>query len=475
MATYYVSNSGSDTTGNGTELNPWATPRKAGEVLTTGDTLFIRGGTYDVDAWNHTTGQNFCQAAGTALAPILISAAIGSNGDFESVTFTGAIRREDTGNLFLPHYITWRGLYFPQGGFVVRGNSSGDRLNGWKIQHCVIRGGCDRSIVITDTSNVAGIRTNDAHLLTVEDCDIGFIDRVRSDNPAVHGGDGFKLYNTSSTIIQNCYIHDNYQQAAGDKQGGSDNVWRRNIIKDNPYGEHMRISTQPDSANGNLFNNNTEIYENIFISTAYAGSELFGVRLKVKTDSAKVHNNVFYGCGGIQTSADYNDATDPTEINTNAEIHSNIFMPTLHSSMKFVSCERWDANVPELLDFNCYYGSYSWIRNRNANVGLGQGDRASNTSSSLATWRTDNDARSRSDVDDNSINTDPLFVDPTSYTAAGFRLQAGSPCLGTGKDGLDMGCYPRRDDTVIGIRSFNPRNAPVRARSIKARGKGRFW
>src|SRR5437762_23138 len=37
------------------------------------------------------------------------------------------------------------------------------------------------------------------------------------------------------------------------------------------------------------------------------------------------------------------------------------------------------------------------------------------------------------------IDQDPLFVDAAN---GDFQLQAGSPCIGTGSDGTDMGAYP---------------------------------
>ncbi|MEK3916749.1 DNRLRE domain-containing protein [Paenibacillus sp. FSL H7-0331] len=43
---YYVSVSGNDTTGDGSLENPWRTIQKAADVMTAGDTCFIRGGVY---------------------------------------------------------------------------------------------------------------------------------------------------------------------------------------------------------------------------------------------------------------------------------------------------------------------------------------------------------------------------------------------------------------------------------------------
>lgn len=44
--TYYVATTGNDTTGNGSEGNPWLTIQKAVNLVQPGDTILVRGGTY---------------------------------------------------------------------------------------------------------------------------------------------------------------------------------------------------------------------------------------------------------------------------------------------------------------------------------------------------------------------------------------------------------------------------------------------
>ncbi len=45
-ASYYVSPFGNDSTGNGSESNPWSTPQKAADNVTAGDTVIVKPGTY---------------------------------------------------------------------------------------------------------------------------------------------------------------------------------------------------------------------------------------------------------------------------------------------------------------------------------------------------------------------------------------------------------------------------------------------
>jgi len=62
---YYVSPTGSDTTGNGSITNPWGTPSYAGLQLDNGDILYIRAGTWENEV--------ITSKSGIAIAPITIS------------------------------------------------------------------------------------------------------------------------------------------------------------------------------------------------------------------------------------------------------------------------------------------------------------------------------------------------------------------------------------------------------------------
>jgi flagellar basal body-associated protein FliL len=46
MATFYVSTTGSDTTGNGSQVSPWKTLAKATATVASGNTIHVNAGTY---------------------------------------------------------------------------------------------------------------------------------------------------------------------------------------------------------------------------------------------------------------------------------------------------------------------------------------------------------------------------------------------------------------------------------------------
>ena len=100
--TYYVSTSGSDTSLNtcagGTESSPWATIEFGMRCLQPGDTLIVRGGTYQQEVTPVTT-------SGTAAQPILVTAAPG-----ERVVIEGILWLRSDGNISGFDHWTIRGL-----------------------------------------------------------------------------------------------------------------------------------------------------------------------------------------------------------------------------------------------------------------------------------------------------------------------------------------------------------------------------
>src|SRR5678810_631241 len=87
MATYFIALTGNDTTGTGTQVNPWRTTTKGIAALNPGDTLYIRGG-----SWANTSLTGMVNKGGTSEAtritvagfpgetPIIMPAAASSGG-----------------------------------------------------------------------------------------------------------------------------------------------------------------------------------------------------------------------------------------------------------------------------------------------------------------------------------------------------------------------------------------------------------
>jgi hypothetical protein len=149
-ATYYVSTTGNDITGNGTISNPWLTLDKAWTVVNAGETIYLRGGTYNVtdtillESKSGTVGNEIKIYNYPNEYPIL---------DFGSTTYSQQIYGIRLDNV---HYVNIKGIRItniqPNGNYLMYGlilwsdvhnctfdNMEFDHINGWG---CVIGSNC---------------------------------------------------------------------------------------------------------------------------------------------------------------------------------------------------------------------------------------------------------------------------------------------------------------------------------------------
>ncbi len=83
---YYVTPSGSDSTGTGTSGNPYATPGKACGVMAASDVLYVKAGTYTATSGTINVGGGYCDPpSGTSDAPTQIIGYNVSTGDLMGV------------------------------------------------------------------------------------------------------------------------------------------------------------------------------------------------------------------------------------------------------------------------------------------------------------------------------------------------------------------------------------------------------
>ena len=99
MATFYVSTTGNDTTGNGSVGSPYRTITKGYSVTNPGDTVFVRGGTYAEKVLMNRSGSSglpITIAAYPGETPIVNGATLSATGYYDSlVTMTGSYNTVD--------------------------------------------------------------------------------------------------------------------------------------------------------------------------------------------------------------------------------------------------------------------------------------------------------------------------------------------------------------------------------------------
>lgn len=155
MPTFYVDKTGSDSTGDGSPVNPWLTILHALVGRVAGDTVYVRPGVY-------------------------------AESLFDAIP---------TGNASLPFTLSKDPAY---AGTVTLLPSSGIRVIslGTGISYVTISGlVLDATNVTTDCVKI----TNAAHHITIADCEL-------KNSPTAHG---ILINNTHDNLIQRCSIHDN--------------------------------------------------------------------------------------------------------------------------------------------------------------------------------------------------------------------------------------------------------------------------
>ena len=155
-----------------------------------------------------------------------------------------------------------------------------------------------------------------------------------------------------------------------------------------------------------------------------------GLYVNSNASGWEIYNNIIYNCSpnGTHIKA----VVGHTLYNNIFMSNANTYGPTGNALGAFAYS-----------DYSCFYDSGNFYLFYDV-----VGD--------LAAWQT------ASGLDAHSIDTNPLFINPANLD---FHLQSKSPCKGTGKDGLDMGAYPRNDGTIIGTISGSiPPNPPTSLR-----------
>lgn len=140
-AVYYVSASGGSDSNSGTEAAPWATVQKAASVLTAGDTVYIKNGTYALN--NHSSVKYLVPAnSGNSVSGWITFAA-----------YPGHTPVLDGGNAVLP-----------VGGLINIRNKEYIRISGLTVQN------------VDDNAEGIGIYVENSRYISIEKNHVRYID-----------------------------------------------------------------------------------------------------------------------------------------------------------------------------------------------------------------------------------------------------------------------------------------------------------
>lgn len=177
-ASYYVSPTGNDTSGNGSIEAPWFTLSKAWTVITAGDVIYMRGGTYAYTSTQVLTGKN-----GTSESRITIT------------SYGSEVPKVTKGGSFTYHNRNFTSLIFISANYIT---ISKLELTGFTQQDIYLW-----MPICLHTANNCILQELKVH----------------------HNGNGIRVTEASgSNLIVNCDIHDNHDPVSSTPYDDSDGI-----------------------------------------------------------------------------------------------------------------------------------------------------------------------------------------------------------------------------------------------------------
>jgi len=255
--TYYVSNNGTSSWANANNIRTPCSVSTAFAFATAGDTVYFRGGIYNVPAKNFGStyiGYYNPSNSGTGDAdsnrikfmayptetPIFNGTAGGSGDAAYYATIFGTNGK---------NYITFDGFSFrsDNGTKMARLIIYGANSTGITVKNCTFDGG---TTTISSTDNFEALRLERATNILIQRCIIkNYWQSSNWPNTS-----GIKLYWCSNVTVENCEIY-NCTAAIYNKSGSDNTTWRYNFIHDCAIGFYAATSSS--------YHNNGSFYHNI--------------------------------------------------------------------------------------------------------------------------------------------------------------------------------------------------------------------
>ena len=375
--------------------------------------------------------------------------------------------------------VSGKASYITIDGIVINGNNLAYNSGGTSTVHLIHFYG----VYSPSTSNNA----SETGIL-IENCELYSI--LTTTHP---GGNAALIFfeGVHSSVVQNNYLHDASSTNAtdlghvhaGEEYGCYNNLWTKNTIANCCSGIDAKNSDTGTECSYNYIFNVGAPIGNTASALAFEGFDGYAAGATTTGPAPinyKIHHNVLDGCCGVSIGDQTFDQLIPINIynnlvydtttgsnlgwhhNTNGasnlvSYYNNIYVATVGTGGGSSSAKLTTGSAAGnlLLDYNCYYQGSSTYTNFWSNF--------STAESTLANWKT------LMGQEAHSIAANPLFA--TSYTAGNgptqFQLGSGSPCLGTGQSGDNMGPW---DGTGAQIGCTQPGIYPITANSNNGSG-----
>lgn len=291
------------------------------------------------------------------------------------------------------------------------------------VKNCIINGG---TTVNTWSDNLEGLRIEKQVGLLAKNCTI--FNFNETDNN--HNTSAIKMYDNDSCTIRNLKVY-NCSNGLYAKRSNSHCVFKYNFVR-NCYLAGLEDSYLTNYSNGNKWHDNVIINCDDWLQWPTTESGIH--------DSLQIYNNTIYGT-----------AARIAWYVGRIKIYNNILSSSSGTTSLMNFCgSSPDTMILEECDHNNYNGASLTFGIYQNEPSEGGPRRASYAS--LASWKASTNLNGGGNPDDNSISSNPLFVNTsgTMDSVGDFRLAVNSPCKGTGRLNVDMGA---NIDSIIGSSS----------------------
>ena len=419
-ANYYVATTGNDTNA-GTEAAPFKTIQKAANIVNAGDTVYIRGGTYN--------GLVLVTKSGTAGNPIIFTNYAGETPVLDATGKTSA------------DY--WNGVFTIRG--TATSKTSHVRVSGLKIQNNTANNGFGISCYYCADSE---IRNNKTYNTRISGIVVGYGDRV-----VVDGNDIEKANNTgeqenlsilresSFVTVTNNVVHDNGNDSGGGegidiKQGSHDVLVQGNTVYNNTK---VGIYVESwDKLTYNIVVDRNKIYS-IGKSGVALGSECGGPLRNVTISNNLIYNNTRHGVNvgiwGDLFGQCGSPAPTPGNIN-GVKIVNNTIVGNGQNGINYTR----DTGLPVHPEFGNIYIANNLIHDNGHKTLNFPGCPISHNAHAevVSHYTIENNllngtsGKPRCDWGSEMLGTNPLLAAPQLVSATDFHLTASSPAIDAG-------------------------------------------
>jgi uncharacterized repeat protein (TIGR02543 family) len=417
-----------------------------------GDTVYFLEGTYNTVPASPPSGENpgnyqhyrakwEPKHSGTASAPITFAAYPGAEVIINGI-LPGEIIADNSSPDMIRVFSTGRQDHIIFDGFIIQatdgagGQKLGSIIIGYDIanwdnssNYCIIRNcifkGLDTPILTTD--NREAIRIEYAQHTLVQNC---YLQNIRQPINWQNTG-AIKMYDTKYTTVENCEIF-NCTSSIYDKRNSEFSTFRNNYINNCNDGIHITGYGPNNRSN----HDDLTIYNNVIINSNHC-SIWNECQDDSHSDRMTIYNNTFYTGNAPGVSVQTWGGTEKRYYNN---IIQGKRISDYEGVLKFFVRTNSIAVPVEIAecDYNQYGNLDFLIRSKLKYTGDPTPTIDYNT---LSAWQSSTELADGGHPDVNSLASDPMFENAsgTMQKLNDFRLAQGSPCLGVGKGGVDMG------------------------------------